>query len=104
VSASWQKPLSARQATGGTGICKAIAGKVNTAFFDFKGKLRLIKLNNSRMGDNGTCWRLGQMQQGQSVLFTARGHVLRSYFPDAAAKGFAGVAEMMAEAARNIGP
>jgi hypothetical protein len=41
---------------------------------------------------------------GKSVLFTARGHVLRSYFPDAAAKGFAGVADMMADAARNIGP
>jgi type IV secretory pathway TraG/TraD family ATPase VirD4 len=49
-------------------------------------------------------YELGQMQQGQSVLFTARGHVLRSYFPDAAAKGFAGVADMMAEAARNIRP
>jgi hypothetical protein len=49
-------------------------------------------------------YELGQMQQGQSVLFTARGHVLRSYFPDAAAKGFAGVADMMADAARNIGP
>jgi type IV secretion system protein VirD4 len=49
-------------------------------------------------------YELGQMQQGQSVLFTARGHVLRSYFPDAATKGFAGVADMMAEAARNIGP
>lgn len=49
-------------------------------------------------------YELGQMQQGQSVLFTARGHVLRSYFPDAAAKGFAGVADIMADAARNIGP
>lgn len=49
-------------------------------------------------------YELGQMQQGQSVLFTARGNVLRSYFPDAAAKGFAGVADMMAEAARNMRP
>jgi len=49
-------------------------------------------------------YELGQMQQGQSVLFTARGHVLRSYFPDAAAKGFAGVAEMMAEAAKSMQP
>ena len=49
-------------------------------------------------------YELGQMQQGQSVFFTARGNVLRSYFPDAAAKGFAGVADMMAEAARNMRP
>jgi hypothetical protein len=38
----------------------------------------------------------------QGVLYTARGTVLRAYFPDAAAKGFAGVAAMMAEAEKKM--
>ena len=39
---------------------------------------------------------LGQMGQGQSVLFTQRGHVRRVYFPDASQ--ISGVREMLARA------
>lgn len=43
-------------------------------------------------------FELGQMGQGQSVLFTQRGAVNRVYFPDA--ERIPGVREMMAEAAQ----
>ena len=42
---------------------------------------------------------LAQMGRGQSVVFTQNGLVLRSYFPDATHPEFAGVKDMMAEAA-----
>jgi type IV secretion system protein VirD4 len=41
-------------------------------------------------------YELGQMGQGQSVIFTARGHVRRVYFPDASQ--IPGVREMLLEA------
>jgi type IV secretion system protein VirD4 len=41
-------------------------------------------------------YELGQMGQGQSVIFTARGNVRRVYFPDASQ--IPGVREMLAEA------
>jgi type IV secretion system protein VirD4 len=46
-------------------------------------------------------FELGQMGQGQSVLFTQRGAVNRVYFPDA--ERIPGVCEMMAEAAELCG-
>jgi type IV secretion system protein VirD4 len=45
---------------------------------------------------------LAEMKQGQSVLFTQRGQVLRSYLPDASK--IPDVSRMMAEAAENIAP
>lgn len=47
-------------------------------------------------------YELGQMSQGQAVIFTQRGAVMRAYFPDATA--VPGVKEMMAEAAENMRP
>src|SRR5262245_34732710 len=43
-------------------------------------------------------YELGQMGQGQSVIFTQRGAVMRAYFPDATV--MPGVKEMMADAER----
>ena len=44
-------------------------------------------------------YELGQMRQGQSVVFTQRGEAQRRYYPDAAHDLFEGVKDMMAESA-----
>ena len=44
-------------------------------------------------------YELGQMRQGQGLVFTQRGEVQRRYYPDAAHDLFEGVKDMMAEAA-----
>ena len=44
-------------------------------------------------------YELGQMRQGQGVVFTQRGEAQRRYYPDAAHDLFEGVKDMMAEAA-----
>jgi type IV secretion system protein VirD4 len=47
-------------------------------------------------------FELAQMGQGQSVVFTQRGQVVRTYFPDATV--IPGVSDMMAAAAKSMRP